>query len=362
MFVHPVSGLCFPTVVCPSTVIDAGSELAGKVAGDVASSVLSAVSSGLQAAVTYQVQQLITFVETTTSPALQYGWYSAEMTLMRQVAVLLVLPILMAATIGPVLRQDGRRLFRVWAVGLPVGLFAGLVVAQLASLALSVVDALCAMVIGPQGHTLAVQYGKSLAGISTVPQFLAMLLSCLTLAGSVLIWLELLARSAGVYVAVFFMPIALVAFIWPSTVSLARRGIEILACLILSKFVIVSCLSLGVAAYGSGGVDATFAGAGILLMAGFAPFALLRLTPIVEAAVIAHMEGMSRRPFRAMAGAAAASGRAVSHPVVQMLMNARSGGGEAVGRAITEQPLAPRAPDYPLPDDSGPAATGARRG
>ncbi|HWE55663.1 MAG TPA: hypothetical protein VG435_09125 [Acidimicrobiales bacterium] len=364
MFVHPPAGLCFPTVVCPSTIIGAGSDLATKVASDAASSVLQAVSTGLQVSATYLVQHLIDDVQATTSPTVQYNWYGAEMTLMRQVAMLLVLPILLAATIGPVLRQDGRRLLRVWGVGLPVGLFSGLAAAQLASLALSVVDALCQVVVGSHGQDLAAHYAQSMAGVSSVPQFVAMMLSSLSMMGAVLVWLELVVRSAGVYVAVFFMPVALVAYIWPATMSLARRGIELLACLILSKFVIVSCLSLGLAAYGSHDVDGTFAGAGILLMAGFAPFALLRLTPIVEAGVIAHMEGMSRRPFRATADtakrAAAAPAAAAGHPLVQLL-GSKSGAAPSVARDITEQPMAPKAPDFPIPEDRPPAVTGRPR-
>ncbi len=73
-----------------------------------------------------------------------------------------------------------------------------------------------------------------------------------------------------------------------------------LVALILSKFVIVAALTLGLAAMASGtSADDAVAGGAILLIAGFAPFTLLRLAPIVESAAIAHLEGMSRRPFRA---------------------------------------------------------------
>ncbi len=41
-----------------------------------------------------------------------------------------------------------------------------------------------------------------------------------------------------------------------------------------------------------------------MLMAGFAPFVLLRLVPIAEAGVIGHFEGLERRPVSAAGGAA----------------------------------------------------------
>lgn len=54
------------------------------------------------------------------------------------------------------------------------------------------------------------------------------------------------------------------------------------------------------------------AGVAVLLLAGFAPFALLRMVPVVEAAAMAHLEGLSRRPFegtrRSMALAASGVG------------------------------------------------------
>jgi hypothetical protein len=44
---------------------------------------------------------------------------------------------------------------------------------------------------------------------------------------------------------------------------------------------------------------AAVSGVAILLMAAFAPMALLKLVPLVEVSAIAHLEGLSRRPFQA---------------------------------------------------------------
>ena len=149
------------------------------------------------------------------------------------------------------------------------------------------------------------------------PQLVAAVISVLLIVGSVLLWLELVVRAAAIYVAVFFMPLALACYVWPATLAIARRTVELLAALILSKFVIVATLTLGVAAlHGGPSADNAVIGAAILLIAGFAPFCLLRLAPIVEAGAIAHLEGLARRPLRAAGRAATTVAAGPAHPVV----------------------------------------------
>jgi hypothetical protein len=358
------SGLCLPTVVCPSQIVDGGSGLATSVASQAASSVLKAVGDGLFQAASYVLGHLIDLILTSAGPDLGAKWFVHEMTLMRQVMLAVVLPILMAATIGPVLRQDGRRLFRVWGIGLPLALFAGLAGSQFTGWGLRWTDALCGLFLGGESKALAAQFTHAVtnSAVTAAPLFVQMLVAALTLSGAVLVWLELVVRSAGVYVTTFFMPLVLVAYIWPATAGMAKRALEILVSLILAKFVIVACLSLGAAALAGSGVDSAVSGAGILLMAGFAPFALLRLAPIVEASAIAHLEGLSRRPARAAMQATAAAG---AHPVTQLVManaTARSGSAGADGglatRLVTGPPLPQPAPDYPIPTGAGRAADG----
>ena len=325
----PNAGVCI-TVVCPSQVIDAGSGLASNVAKQAAGSVLDAVGSGLTGAAAWVVGHVMDLIQSSTTPGLGAGWFSNELSLMEKVAIAVILPVLMIATIGPVLRQDGRRLFRIWAVGLPVGLFAGLAASQLAGWGLVATDALCAMVTGPQSQAIGRQFSQAVTSnaVAGAPLFIQIILAALTLSGAVLVWLELTVRSAGVYVATFFMPLALIAYIWPATAGVARRAIEILVSLILSKFVIVASISLGLAAFTGGGVDATLSGAAILLIAAFAPFSLFRLAPVVEASVIGHLEGMSRRPGRAAVRTTTTAAASPGHPITQLVMSTAARAGD----------------------------------
>jgi hypothetical protein len=263
---------------------------------------------------------------------------------MLQLVEFVVAPLLCAATIGPVLRQDLRRLVRVWGVGLPVALLVGLSGAQFTQLALGATDELCQLILGQSDAAL----GGSLRGLSTAmvvpgaPQLVAAVIAFLLIVGSVLLWLELVVRAAAIYVAVFFMPL-------PATTAIAKRTVELLAALILSKFVIVATLTLGVAAlHGGPSPDNAVIGSAILLIAAFAPFCLLRLAPIVEAGAIAHLEGMSHRPLRFASRAAATAAAGPAHPVVGRLLASKASAAPPGASAVLPQHLAPRQADYPV--------------
>jgi hypothetical protein len=131
----------------------------------------------------------------------------------------------------------------------------------------------------------------------------------LVVIAGLLLWIQLLIRSAAIYVCVFFLPLVLAGLVWPATARWTKRLVETLIALILSKFVIVSIISLAVAAMGrplsesgGGGVGTVVGGASLLLLAAFSPFALFKLIPLAETSSIGHLEGMERRPAHAMQG------------------------------------------------------------
>ncbi|MDA8046437.1 MAG: hypothetical protein M0Z30_14550 [Actinomycetota bacterium] len=364
-----VPSLCLPAIPCPSQIIDAGGGVASSLASQAADSVFQGLGSGLQQAADWLIGHIFEMVVKSTSPQVGANWFGPEMGLMEKVALAVVLPVLMVATIGPVLRQDGRRLARVWGVGLPVSILGGLVASQLAGWLLRATDALCDLVLGGGYQRLGGQFSAAMVSNAVLasPTFVQIILAGLTIAGAVLVWLELMVRSAGVYVATFFMPLALISYIWPATAGLARRAIEVLVSLILSKFVILAALSLGLDALAHGGTDAAVSGAAVLLIAAFAPFALLRLAPVVEASAIAHLEGMSRRPLQAAGRAATAAATAQVHPITQAFMASagRGAGSEQDGgglgtRSVASQAIPWRAPGIPDdPEPSGPSREGS---
>ncbi len=338
--------ICLPTVTCGVT-----SSVASSLAHDAASSLVSQITSALLSAAAWLVEHVISLVTSPGRVDLSQPWFLARSAVMEQLGEFVVLPLLLVATIGPVLRQDLRRLGRVWGVGLPVAVLIGVSGAQFTQLAMGATDALCQAVLGDPGTTLQ----ANLRGLATAmvmpgaPQLVAAVIAVLLIVGAVLLWLELVVRAAAIYVAVFFMPLALACYVWPATTAIARRTVELVSALILSKFVIVATLTLGVAAlHGGPSPDNAVVGSAILLLAGFAPFVLLRLAPVVEASALAHLEGISRRPLRAASRAASTAAAGPTHPVIGMVLASKAGAAQppAAG-AVQPGPLAERAADYP---------------
>jgi hypothetical protein len=116
--------------------------------------------------------------------------------------------------------------------------------------------------------------------------FLPFLVGLFVIAAAFFLWIELLLREAAVYVIVLMLPLAFAAFVWPARRIWAVRAVELLVALILSKFAIVAVLSLGGAAISSAGSSLTglMAGAVLVMLAAFSPWALLRLIPLAEIA------------------------------------------------------------------------------
>ena len=126
------------------------------------------------------------------------------------------------------------------------------------------------------------------------------------IAAAFALWIELLMREAAVYVIVLMLPLAFAAMVWPARRIWAIRAVELLVALILSKFAIVAVLSLGGAAISAGAADqsvtAVMAGAVLITLAAFSPWALLRFIPLMELA--SGAAGALRAELRARRAAA----------------------------------------------------------
>jgi hypothetical protein len=312
--VVPAVGLCPPIVGCAAL-----EGLGGSLTGDAASTVFSALSSWLATGGVALVDHVLGLL-TTTTPSLATGsgsagssWFAKEEDFMLGLMGLVILPMLLAATVGAIARQDLSRLGRTWFVALPVSIVSALVGVEVTRGALAVTDSLSSAVLstvnvpGLIGEALGVIVagdGGNMAGGSVAILFIA----SLAIVAAILLWLELVVRGAAIYVALLFLPLALSGLVWPSTSHMARRLVQLLAALIVSKFVIAAVLALGAGAVAGGGEDGALAGVAILLLAGFAPFALLRMAPVVEAGALAHLEGLSRRPFEGARRSASLAG------------------------------------------------------
>src|SRR6185312_1282929 len=112
-----------------------------------------------------------------------------------------------------------------------------------------------------------------------IPLFGVFLGAIVLAIGGFVLWLEMIIRDAAIYICVFFLPLTFVGMIWPATSRWARRLVELLVAIVLSKFVIVSILTLATAAIANTGVvqgdgddfERMLAGAALLVLAAWSP-------------------------------------------------------------------------------------------
>jgi len=224
---------------------------------------------------------------------------------MRRVGFAFALPFLAAAVIQAVLRQDLGMLGRTVGVRLPCALVLSGAAIWVVQQSLVVTDALSAAMLDSSSgisDVFLAQLATMLVGpVAVVSGFAGFLVAILAAIVAFVLWLELVIRSAAVAVAALFIPLALAGAIWPATGHWIRRLAETMGALVLSKFAIAAILALAIVSLGDPvGVPGLIEGIALLLLATFAPFALLRLLPFFEAGATAQLEGMSRRAYRAL--------------------------------------------------------------
>jgi hypothetical protein len=224
----------------------------------------------------------------TTRPNLRSTWFSGAYWRMAGIAALLTVPFLFAAAIQALLRSDLSLLAQAAFGYLPLAMLSVSIAAPVATLLLAATDQLCGLVSAGQGARFLSGAGSvfGLAHFVTQP-FIVFLLGAIAAGGALIVWVELAVREAAVYVIVLMLPLALAALVWPARRVWAIRSVELLVALILSKFAIVAVLGLAGAALDQeshGGLTTALAGMVLVLLAAFAPWALLRLIPLSELA------------------------------------------------------------------------------
>lgn len=289
-------------------------------------------------------------ISTTTRPQLQSTWFSSTYWRMAGISALLTLPFLFAAAVQAILRSDLSLLLRSVLGYLPLGLLAVSIAAPLTQLLLAASDEMSALVSSASGYTAAgfshvTGLGILSAGVSSFPFFFVGLLA---VAATMTLWIELLIRSAAVYVIVLMLPLFFAALVWPARRVWAVRAIEVLVALVLAKFAIVAVLALGGAALGHSNVASVtqmLAGTTLVMLAAFAPWALLRLLPLHELA--SGVEGLRGGGLRGLGQADA--GAAPAHERVAEFVDALAAGRAEQAGTDAARPSAARAAVEGLP-------------
>ncbi|WP_217913072.1 hypothetical protein [Miltoncostaea marina] len=281
------------------------------------------------------IGQVVKAIDTTTGVDVDARFFTRHYGFMVGVGGLLLLPLLLLAVVQALVRGDPAILVRAFFLQLPAAvLLTGLAVAATRT-GLAVTDALSdelASGMAAEAEGFRKAFGAVVLSAGVMPAFVAFLVAVVVALATLAIWLELILRAAGIYIALMFLPLFLAAIVWPASARWARRLAELLVALVLAKLVMVACLSLGLSAIASGeGPGTVLAGAAIFVLAAFSPFVLLSLIPLAGEA--AHL---SRQGRPALGGAS--GGALVWQQARSRITGAAAAGGGV--RAMVPLPLA----------------------
>jgi hypothetical protein len=317
-----------------------GSDVVCDVVGDLGKDVLVSAGDAIMRGVTTWVTNAAVWVtgkvgeliEATASPDVGAAWFLGQYRSMLAVAAALALPMLLLSVIQAVWRQDVWILIRSALGYLPMAFILAGVAIVATDLLIAITDDLSQRVaegVGGKADNLLDSVGQAYrqaiedSSSDAVPLFGIFLGAIILAIGAFVLWLEMVIRDAAIYIAVFFLPLTFIAMIWPATSRFARRLVELLVAVILAKFVIVAIISLASAAITNANVNAVasgdqgqlfermMAGAALLVLAAWSPFALLRLIPMMETAAAGVLSQRS-----SMSGAAQSAG--ISSPATYM--------------------------------------------
>src|SRR5579884_1849811 len=274
--------------------------------GEVAGIGLEQVQWWVLSSAGHELQQLKPVV---TQPTLAPGdWFRPLYGRMTAIAVWLLGLFLLLAVLQALVRGDLALLGEAVLKHLPAAVLATAGVVSFALLLMRVVDELCGFVLEGLGdqvwRTLTDAAGVALAAAANPGWwgFWATLLGVLGLLAVIAIGLELLARMALIYLALLFLPLAFAAMVWPAARGLVRRLLELLVGLVVSKLVLVVVLVMAGVAFAAGvpvlpdqhpaqgepAIADLLMGVILLLIGAVAPWVLVRLIPLVEAAASEH--------------------------------------------------------------------------
>ena len=309
----------------------------GGVVGGGANAVLDAMVRFVVDGAGWLLDRLATFIDSSTRPDLQSGWFRAAYRDMALIGMLGLLPFLLLALVQALVRQDVGMMLRATFGYVPlaaIGTAGAIVVVDLLVQLTDQLSGWIARGLGTDLSTFATGVGTALARISAptggaVAGLAALIGAAVIAFAAFVIWLELLLRQAAIYVAVLFFPLAFMAMVWPATAHWVRRLMQGLVALILSKFVIVAVMALAASALDADVADEGFgivmSGGALLGLAALAPYVLLRLIPVFDAGMSSQLEGTFRRPTAAVG--APATGSRVTSLIRQRVGTGSSGAG-----------------------------------
>ncbi len=304
---------------------------------------LGALASWAGAGAVWVLHELGKFISYTTAPELTSHWFGSDYKTMLYLATAVILPMACIGAIQSVVRQSPALLLRSFLVHLPLAILMMFVAVQLVHLGLSLTDALSNALAGGTASTtrnllisISDIFGKDTP--SQAPAFVLFIFGIVVTVCGLILWLELVVRTAAITAATLFLPLGLATFAWPALSHWCRRLAETIAALILSKLVVVAILVLGASAVGSsvnghGAFSAAITGIALLILSVFAPFTLFKLVPAIEGSAANHLEGARSRVSH-VAGTPVRAGRMVASLAAGAAASGAGAGAAGAGAGV----------------------------
>src|SRR6266542_1828497 len=201
-----------------------------------------------------------------TSPNVETaGWFVAQYRIMLALAVIFALPMLLLSVAGSIIKADVSQAIRSAFVYLPIAGIFSFAAPACAQILINSTDWL-STAIGSNASANAEKFLHDAGGwlgalgAGTVnpvaPVFGVLLAAIIVVLGAISIWIELILRSAAIYIAVLFLPIGFAAMVWPRGWPWCRKLIEFLLAIIFAKVIIVAIINLAAAGdLGGDGAD-----------------------------------------------------------------------------------------------------------
>ncbi len=222
----------------------------------------------------------------------------------------LAFPLLILAALYSLLKRDAEMAIKSAFIYLPGAVLGMVMAGYIITALLAATDQLSAAYIDTGETGVAVwldQLGGTIAGgVGVTAPILLVVFSFVLIAGSILVWLVMLFRSAAILITYAFMPLAFAAIIFPATRSWIKRLIEVQLSFILAKPVILAVLALGSQTLNdnNNALVGMMQASALFFLAAFSPFALMKLIPFVGHEAISAMESPSRAPASRVASTA----------------------------------------------------------
>src|SRR3954453_619152 len=262
----------------------------GKIAEGAATGGLNQLTEWMTDAATWTTKQIATGIQKTSTPELKASWYKERFGSMVALGLGLAALVTMMALASAAIRRDpealGATIYGMLRAGLGTGLVLGLTVLAL-GVADEISNTMASETMGQNAgkfwNDVGDAWGKdNFAGFGS--SAIAFFFAFVQVIAGLLVWIEMLLRSAAIYIAVLFLPAALAASIWPPLREWELRLVKVLFVLIAMKPVIITVLSLAghaaaaaITGEASGDVGVLLAAIVIFALAACAPWALMTL-------------------------------------------------------------------------------------